>query len=181
MQHWYSVHHCIVLLDVCVPATNQCCHQLFKPTVLGLDSHWEFRSSIFFGLLDSHSHAIRGNYLWSYSVPPSPPFKHLTLHTLSMGYTKGFSSNTVLTSSLRSISEGTQLVLTLVLYRSMSVEHEVSVINSSTPYFLFISVHTSNPIPNLNTVPSLKPKSKKLKFQLSLPTLSVVCTSCVWV
>ena len=76
-----------------------------------------------------------------------------------------FSSNTVLTSSLRSISEDTQLVLNLVLYRSMSVEHE----------------HTSNPIPNLNTVPSLKPKSKKLKFQLSLLPLSVVCTSCVWV
>lgn len=177
MQQQCSVHHCIVLLVVYVPATNQCCHQLFDPTVLGLDSHWEFRSSIFFWLLDLHSHAIRGNYLWSYSVPPSPPFKHLTLHTLSMGYSIGNSSNTVLTSSLRSTSEGTQLVLILVLYRSMSVELEGSVTNTSTPYFLFISVHTSNSIPNLNTVPSLKPKSKKLKFQLSLPTLSVVCTS----
>ena len=95
-----------------------------------------------------------------------------------MGYPKGLSSNTVLTSSLRSTSEGTQLVLTLVLYRSMSVEHGGSVKGESTSYFLFISVHTSNPIPNLNTVPSLKPKSKKLKFQLSLLPLSVVCTSC---
>ena len=51
-----------------------------------------------------------------------------TSHSFDGLATLVFSSNTVLTTSLGSISEGTQLVLIHVLYRSMSVEFEGSVI-----------------------------------------------------
>ena len=110
---------------------NHCNHRARPEPISGLGLAY------FFGFL-IHTHMQYGGTTFGVLLYLRVPRSNTSHSTLLRWVTPRelFSSSTVLTSSLRSTSEGTQLVLNLVLYRSMSVEHEGSVKKLNYSYFL---------------------------------------------